>query len=1343
MGSELFELYPSFAQTIRELEEVLQLLPDPPTWSVRDMLLKPTVTSRINGPEFSQPLCTAIQIALVNLLGRWGINPTATVGHSSGEIAAAYAAGYISAEDAMIAAFYRGKATSAGKANGAMLAVGVGASDIASYLHGFEGKVSIACHNSPQSLTLSGDANAIDELAAKMKEANVFARVLKTGGMAYHSNHMMDAAKAYETYLKRLGPMEALKHHKRPRCAMISSVTGSFRGVNVPDTAYWIANLVSPVLFNQAVQEMVTSKPDIGVVIEIGPHAALAAPIKQICIDNKFSGISYVETLARNKSDGEQLLKLAGELWTKGNFVDMSTVTSIEHLSKDGNITKIEGSLLLDLPTYQWNYSKQFWQEPRHSREIRGKAYARHDVLGRRIPNLNPAEPVWRNVLRHKDLPWLRHHAFGGEAIFPASGYFAMAMEAKTEMNSDSPDAPAIVNYTLRNISIRAAMVVPDDDVGIETLFSLRRVSSGHVRKEGDSAAWHSFSVCSQDNGIWKEHMTGIIGVNTRKSRVTAPIPAFPQRNSGVSWYSRLLEVGVDFGPTFQDMVSINSDGKSHAVAAEMKIKQDSSMMEGESRYVLHPGCIDSSLQPILPSIYAGKIKDVACGVVFTDVEEMTIWTPTEAQLACAKGQAYARTFKRDNRAYLSNSQLITDDGQLLAEFINVRCMSYEAALPQKAPSRFTRQPYQRMEWTADMSFLDAPKEVDFFSQPRLESIVRLLTHKNASSRILITDERLATELLPDLPLLSVKIAASTRDEMERFERKVGLFKNAEVIQLDVGSQDAQLETFDLILASELPSTLPQRLHGIRRFLTPGGHLVLAKNMANKAIVSTALQHAGFSGIDRIFHDLKAGLSTIISTANSTETVQDIKTSTAKNVLLIYRHTPTPLLSLIQHQCLEKGWRVRSTSLDGVEYQPGEHVIMLGDLEGPLLTTLSAAELKGLQHLSDAAFSMIWLTCGGLLSGQTPEYAMTSGLARSLTSENLSLDLVTLDYNSDSTSDAKVATIVAKILDQHDSDSESKESEYLVDHGIVHVSRMVPSRAINETFAPDDDQVLYQPLDSAPALKTVLQKGAVMFEEDDRHPEPLKGDEVVVQVKAVGLRRNEALAVSKSHHLSEFAGIVADVAPNVSHLKVGDRVAGFYSDNMATHQRVSAKLLQPFDEGQTFSEMAVLPIAFVTAIYGLNELARVESGEVVIIADSTGPTGLAAMQICKMSGAKPLFIASTKESAKVLTQAGFPPENLLDPNGENLVAQLDRLTGGKGVDVMFCAASTDLSIFCEIGLGIAPFARLVTFSTDELTPQLESSGVLPKARSLSRFSFNLQDLLDAKPDLLARLVMQL
>ena len=126
MGAELMKYYPSFMGTIRHMDFILGDLPDAPDWTIEDLLLEEAESSRVGEAEFSQPLCTAIQIALVDILGQWGVTPTVTAGHSSGEIAAAYAAGIISASHAIIAAFYRGKVVSKVNNNGAMMAVGLG-----------------------------------------------------------------------------------------------------------------------------------------------------------------------------------------------------------------------------------------------------------------------------------------------------------------------------------------------------------------------------------------------------------------------------------------------------------------------------------------------------------------------------------------------------------------------------------------------------------------------------------------------------------------------------------------------------------------------------------------------------------------------------------------------------------------------------------------------------------------------------------------------------------------------------------------------------------------------------------------------------------------------------------------------------------------------------------------------------------------------------------------------------------------------------------------------------------------------------------------------------------------
>lgn len=152
---------------------------------ITDELLKPKSKSQISKAEFSQPLCTVIQVALVNLLRSWGVEPSAVVGHSSGEIAAAYATGGLTCREAILAAYFRGLATKTKLADGAMAAVGLGAEEVRPYL--VEG-VKIACENSPNSTTISGDREALDSLVSTIqrKSPDVFIRALQVDN-AYHS----------------------------------------------------------------------------------------------------------------------------------------------------------------------------------------------------------------------------------------------------------------------------------------------------------------------------------------------------------------------------------------------------------------------------------------------------------------------------------------------------------------------------------------------------------------------------------------------------------------------------------------------------------------------------------------------------------------------------------------------------------------------------------------------------------------------------------------------------------------------------------------------------------------------------------------------------------------------------------------------------------------------------------------------------------------------------------------------------------------------------------------------------------------------------------------------------
>lgn len=185
MGKELLETYPEVLQDIRQMDNLLQKQESPPEWRIEEQLLKPASCSLLSQAEVALPVCTALQIALCNLLSRWNVLPAAAIGHSSGEIAAAYAAGSLNMHDAILLAYYRGAASSKQTSVGAMAAVGLAYDEVMKWL---SPGVVIACENSPSSVTLSGDADAIQAVLSTLQKEHpdAFQRLLKVN-KAYHS----------------------------------------------------------------------------------------------------------------------------------------------------------------------------------------------------------------------------------------------------------------------------------------------------------------------------------------------------------------------------------------------------------------------------------------------------------------------------------------------------------------------------------------------------------------------------------------------------------------------------------------------------------------------------------------------------------------------------------------------------------------------------------------------------------------------------------------------------------------------------------------------------------------------------------------------------------------------------------------------------------------------------------------------------------------------------------------------------------------------------------------------------------------------------------------------------
>ena len=328
MGRELLQLE-QYSKSILEADHFLTSIGC--EWSLMTELLKDEATSIVNLPRISQPLCTALQIALIDLLRYWGIEPRAVVGHSSGEIAAAYALGALSRQDSWKLAFHRGRLTSAMKylnptLKGRMIAVALPNEEAEAFIGSLRsGTAVVACINSPENVTVSGDENAVLELEKLLAAEGIFARLVKVEN-AYHSTHMRVIERHYLDAIQDIQVLETISGRK-----MFSTVTGSEVECHDLGPAYWARNLVSPVKFSDAMNSLLRSKsakPDI--LLELGPHAVLQAPVKQIldAATKPKSRPIHVSMLYRGKDSIATSLEAVGHIWTHGYPANLELVNT-------------------------------------------------------------------------------------------------------------------------------------------------------------------------------------------------------------------------------------------------------------------------------------------------------------------------------------------------------------------------------------------------------------------------------------------------------------------------------------------------------------------------------------------------------------------------------------------------------------------------------------------------------------------------------------------------------------------------------------------------------------------------------------------------------------------------------------------------------------------------------------------------------------------------------------------------------------------------------------------------------------------------------------------------------
>ncbi|KAJ5100496.1 Acyl transferase/acyl hydrolase/lysophospholipase [Penicillium angulare] len=1341
MGKELLTHSPVFRSTICHLDSCIQSLypGNTPSWTL-EAALRGDGELDPSAAEIAQPLCTAVQVALTDMLKDLGALPEIVVGHSSGEIAAAYAAGAIDARQAILTSYFRGAAVVECSSEGAMAAVALGKNQIDIIIEeaALKDSVLVACVNSPESSTVSGDAAAVNQLLEIFKEKGIWARKLLTGGKAYHSHHMRDPAAKYESLIERYWNMDEGYHgavngatkSTESSAVMISSVTGGIVSpsqVGMPK--YWCTNLESPVRFDQAIQELLGRGSYY--LVELGPHSALQLPIKQNASALEKSRYIYSSSLIRHKDAWLTTLQLVGSLFLHGH-----DELQWPKLLTGGSQARV----LVDLPPYPWNHSSpNLWTEPRASIEVRNRKYRRHELLGSQLSGVSTAGVTWRNVLSLNESQWLTHHCLGPSVVFPAAAYIAMAVQAMCEVAGlQLEDCPGV---ELRNINFIKAL-----DMDLEKKPTVEIFSEMHPMKISSLASsdkWWNFQVVSIDNDSESQgtlHMNAAIRLAEASPRTSRQIKhdrSKMQQDAVRVWYNKFSQEGLNWGPRFARMDEVFRDRARMAPvsAATTSLQRK----EGLDQYIAHPISIDTMLQAGLVAITNGQVSKLRATVPVA-ISSVHIAPPSTLDMDTDK-QWYVDTESErvGFGTFNINAELFNPSGEVLVRIGQARCIAYQGN--SKTEITEQRNPLVRVAWKPDMLNLTSAgldRYVTGFAQNHaskgladqavlhLAGALDLACHRQCNSNIIA----LGDSSYMKHTLREVLCVDSTFRRYNTYYH--GAFRDGDLIGTEVLSGPADEDKL------EHQSGIPRDIVFDIAVLTSPDLWTpaLSSRLARGAIV--IMTGESFSPNSDWSKIIEGGGSAPVMVATKGDLASTSKGNSGNPpTILIARDGNTTKLDLQLQNVLEEylGSAVSIVGLsdvNSVTVPDRSFVISTLEQDQPLLSRIDASQMIQLKNITERVAKILWVVNGGFVAGENPEFAPVLGLSRSLMLEQPSLQFAVLDIGdiSGTLSDTlqNVVNVLHRLICEPEPDFEFAQRD-----GVLHISRWEPDERLNEEFRlKQREEIVERPLASVGScrlgIKDPGQMDSIHFVQEENSA-ALHSDEVEITVKSVGMNVKDLYAITTKMDTKdascscECSGVITAVGENVSEFKAGDRVVAMAPGHFETVARFPQWAVSKLTEDEDFTAFSTIPVVFSTVIYGLKYRANLQPGETVLIHSAAGGVGIAAIQYAKHLGAK-IFATVGNDSKKsfLVDSHGLDPANIFNSRDSSFLPAIMEATSGQGVDVVLNSltgdllrssldACADFGRFIEIGkrdildhgiLDMATFGRNVSFMAFDL-----------------------------------------
>ncbi len=609
MGRALLAESPAFAAAIAELDGAMQ---SHTGFSLVEALHADGGEARLDDTSVAQPLLFAIQVAVTRILEGAGVRPSATTGHSVGEIAAAWAAGALSLEHAIQVICARSKAQAQTRGAGRMAALGMGPQAAQDIIAAMQLDVEIAGINSPTSVTLSGSLDGLQRIQEAMEPQGTFFRLLDLD-YAFHSRQMDPIQGQLGQWLDGLVPGQAAA------AAFISTVTGDVLSGAALDAGYWWRNVREPVLFAQAIGK--AAELGCRVFIEVGPHAILQRYISDTLAAAKIKG-RVLPTLRRG-DDGWQRLEEAA---LRAHLLAEGTPAAAPCRARGTHVP---------LPTYPWQRQRHW--HPITSESARTFERRRvHPLLGWRLEG---AQAAWENVLDPQTLAWLTDHQISGAIVYPGAAYVEMALAAAREWLR----AP---RCAVEQLDIVAPMVF-DGEHGRTLRFTLNpRDGSFHIR---------SRQRLSSDE--WTLHASGrVLEAAGRPPLPRIEPPAEPVVLLDKATHYRLATaLGLNYGPAFQGL----REARVAQTSLQAQVRLPASL--GQQDYLLHPALLDVCFQTLI-DFFAERIA-AGQGIALLPVKMGYVEISGQGPATGLR----ARLIRYSARSVLADFELLDETGQLVA----------------------------------------------------------------------------------------------------------------------------------------------------------------------------------------------------------------------------------------------------------------------------------------------------------------------------------------------------------------------------------------------------------------------------------------------------------------------------------------------------------------------------------------------------------------------------------------------------------------------------------------------------------------------------------------------------